>query len=39
MFLAQKIPGAHYVELEAAHISNLEQAEAFSKVVLDFLTR
>ncbi|UIF90786.1 3-oxoadipate enol-lactonase [Cupriavidus sp. UYPR2.512] len=39
VFLAQTIPGAHYVELEAAHISNLEQAEAFSKVVLDFLTR
>ncbi|SOY60629.1 3-oxoadipate enol-lactonase [Cupriavidus taiwanensis] len=39
VFLAQTIPGAHYVELEAAHISNLEQAEAFSKVVLDFLAR
>lgn len=39
VFLAQAIPGAHYVELEAAHISNLEQAEAFSKVVLDFLAR
>ncbi|AQV98054.1 3-oxoadipate enol-lactonase [Cupriavidus necator] len=39
VYLAQTIPGAHYVELEAAHISNLEQAEAFSKAVLDFLTR
>ncbi|RDK10395.1 3-oxoadipate enol-lactonase [Cupriavidus lacunae] len=39
VYLAQTIPGAHFVELEAAHISNLEQAEAFSKVVLDFLTR
>ncbi len=39
VYLAKTIPGAHYVELEAAHISNLEQAEAFSKVVLDFLTR
>ncbi|MDQ0142275.1 3-oxoadipate enol-lactonase [Cupriavidus necator] len=39
VYLAQTIPGAHYVELEAAHLSNLEQAQAFSQVVLDFLSR
>lgn len=39
VFLAQTIPGAHYVELDAAHISNLEQVEPFSRVVLDFLAR
>ena len=39
VYLAQTIPGAHYVELEAAHLSNLEQAQAFSKVVVDFLAR
>jgi len=37
VFLAQTIPGAHYVELEAAHISNLEQVDAFGRVVVDFL--
>lgn len=36
-YLAQTIPGAQYVELQAAHISNLEQVEAFSNAVLGFL--
>ncbi len=36
--LAQAIPGARYVELDAAHISNIEKAETFTKTVLDFLT-
>jgi 3-oxoadipate enol-lactonase len=36
-FLAEKIPGAKYVELEAAHLSNLEVADEFSDAVLRFL--
>ncbi|WP_434114742.1 3-oxoadipate enol-lactonase [Paraburkholderia caffeinilytica] len=36
--LAQAIPGARYVELDSAHISNIEKAEVFTKTVLDFLT-
>ncbi|MFM0737472.1 3-oxoadipate enol-lactonase [Paraburkholderia xenovorans] len=36
--LAQSIPGARYVELDSSHISNIEQADAFTKTVLDFLT-
>lgn len=36
--LAQAIPGARYVELDASHISNIEKADAFTKTVLDFLT-
>ena len=36
-FLTDTIPGATYVELEAAHISNVEQPEAFTKAVLAFL--
>lgn len=36
--LAAAIPGARYVELDAAHISNIEQMDAFTKTVLDFLT-
>lgn len=35
--IARAIPGARLVALEAAHISNVEQPEAFSKAVLDFL--
>ena len=30
-------PGARYVELEAAHISNLQQVEPFTRTVLEFL--
>lgn len=36
--IADTIPGAKLVELEAAHLSNLEQPAAFTKAVLDFLT-
>lgn len=36
--LAQAIPGARYVELDASHISNIEKVDAFTKTVLDFLT-
>ena len=35
--IAQRIPGARTVELDAAHLSNVEQAEAFTASVLDFL--
>ena len=35
--IARAIPRARLVALEAAHISNVEQPEAFSKAVLDFL--
>ncbi len=38
-YLARTIASAHYVELEAAHISNLEQQEAFARAVVDFLSR
>ena len=36
--LAAAIPGARYVELNTSHISNWEQPEAFTRVVVDFLT-
>lgn len=35
--LAARIPGARAVTLDAAHISNLEQPEAFTKAVAEFL--
>lgn len=35
--IAERIPGAKYVELNCAHLSNLERAEEFTKTVLDFL--
>ena len=35
--IAKAIPGARLVALDAAHISNVEQPQAFSKAVLDFL--
>ncbi|RZT31362.1 3-oxoadipate enol-lactonase [Cupriavidus agavae] len=38
-FLAETIPGAQYVELYAAHLSNLQQVEGFNKAVLGFLTQ
>lgn len=34
----EKIMGSRYVELPAAHISNVEAADAFTKALLDFLT-
>jgi 3-oxoadipate enol-lactonase len=36
-YLAQNIPGARYVELNAAHLSNIEQSDQFTTEVLDFL--
>lgn len=36
--IADAIPGARRLELDAAHLSNLEQPEAFTRAVLDFLT-
>ena len=37
-YLQQHIPGARYVELVAAHLSNQEQVAAFNSAVIDFLT-
>lgn len=36
--IAEAIQGAQYVELDAAHLSNVEDAEAFNRAVIDFLT-
>ena len=36
--MVDAIAGARYVELDAAHISNLEAAEAFTDAVIEFLT-
>lgn len=36
-FLAQTIPGARLVELDAAHLSNIECPEAFNDAVLGFV--
>ncbi|MEO8938696.1 MAG: 3-oxoadipate enol-lactonase [Burkholderiaceae bacterium] len=36
--IADAIPDARYVELDAAHLSNIEQAGAFNATVLRFLT-
>ena len=36
--IAAAIPGARLVELDAAHLSNIEAAEDFNKTVIDFLT-
>jgi 3-oxoadipate enol-lactonase len=36
-YLAQNIPGARYVELNAAHLSNIEQSDRFTSEVLNFL--
>lgn len=35
---ADAIPGARYVELDAAHLSNWEQREQFTQALLGFLT-
>ncbi len=37
--MAQVIPGAEYVELDAAHISNIEADAAFTAALTDFLGR
>ncbi len=36
-YLVASIPGAKYVELEAAHLSNLQQPERFTAALLEFL--
>jgi len=36
--IADHIRGARTVTLDAAHLSNIEQAEAFNQAVIDFLT-
>jgi 3-oxoadipate enol-lactonase len=36
-YLAATIPGARYVELDAAHLSNIEQTAAFNDAVLQFI--
>ena len=38
-FLAEQIRGAVEVELAAAHLSNVEQADAFTKAVSQFLSQ
>jgi 3-oxoadipate enol-lactonase len=35
--IAQQIPGAKVAALDAAHISNMEQPQAYTKTVLDFV--
>lgn len=36
-FLLERIPGAQYVELKAAHLSNIEAATEFTNALLKFL--
>jgi 3-oxoadipate enol-lactonase len=36
-FLAERIPGARLVELDAAHLSNIEAAPAFNAALASFL--
>ena len=38
-WLAERIPGSRIVELPAAHLSNVEQPDAFAAAVMDFLGR
>lgn len=37
--VADSIAGARYVELDSAHLSNWEQAETFTRHLIDFLTK
>lgn len=37
-FLAERIPGARMVELDAAHLSNIEAAPAFNAALASFLS-
>ena len=37
-FISEQIPGARYVELNAAHISNIEAAERFTAELIQFLS-
>jgi len=36
-YISKHIPGAKLTLLDAAHLSNIEQPEAYTKAVLDFL--
>jgi 3-oxoadipate enol-lactonase len=36
-YIKNHIPGARYTVLDAAHISNVEQADAYTKAALEFL--
>jgi 3-oxoadipate enol-lactonase len=36
-YIKNRIPGARYAVLDAAHISNVERAEAYTNAVLEFL--
>ncbi len=38
-FIAEKVPGAQYLELNAAHLSNIEAAEPFTDALLKFLEK
>ena len=38
-FLAKQIPAARYVELDAAHMTNIEQNEAFTKEISEFFRK
>ncbi len=38
-FIRSQIPGAHMTILDAAHISNVEQPDAFTDAVIGFLTQ
>jgi 3-oxoadipate enol-lactonase len=37
-FIAEQVPGARYVELPAAHLSNIQAARAFTDAVVKFLS-
>jgi pimeloyl-ACP methyl ester carboxylesterase len=37
-WLAERIPGARHIELEAAHLSNVEAESAWSETVVGFLS-
>jgi 3-oxoadipate enol-lactonase len=37
-YLVDTIPGAKLVELDASHLSNVEAADEFTNVLLNFLT-
>lgn len=36
-FIRDRVPGAQFIALEAAHLSNVEQADAFTDAVMNFL--
>jgi 3-oxoadipate enol-lactonase len=38
-YIAKNIPGAEYMTLDAAHMSSVEQQDAYTDAVLGFLTR